>query len=367
MPTQTSAKSEYHSPPVRQKKPRATVTLADVAKRAGVSTCTVSRVLSGAPEGVPIRPPTRLRVQQAARELGYVPNAAARALAAGLTKTIGVVCYSINDPLVPPLLETIENEAAKQGYQLFISTTKNDPVQEAIEGDAYISLLQEKRVDAILVFGERIIEAKGYLTDYPEITSAIGVGITGDGLVCSVDIDHYAGGVAAGEYLASLGHRQVAFLRGGLANESTQRRQDGIRDGLHPSNADLICIGEGMPMPYDQAGRRNIATLLEKYPDVTAAVCRNDMLALGAMRGLYEAGIHLPEQFSLVSWGDAYFAPLTCPALTAIKSPFQKAGCTLLQQLIKTLEKPLQTPVHSIVPMELMIRESTGPVRGGLL
>lgn len=354
-------------PSARSKRARGVVTLAEVARQAGVSTCTVSRVLSGAPEGVPIRPQTRERVMRAAKELGYAPNAAARALAAGRTKTIGVVCYSIADPLVPPMLEAMENEATKQGYQLLISTTKNDAAQEAIQGNAYISQLQEKRVDAMLVFGGLIIEAEGYLDDYPQIPSATGVGITSNGLACSIDIDHHAGGVAVGKYLTSLGHRQVAFLTGGVANESVQRRQNGIREGLRKGGADLTCIGEGILKPSEAAGARDIAIMLKKHPEITAAVCRNDLLALGAMRALWKAGIRVPDQFSLVSWGDAYFSPVMCPSLTAIQTPFQKAGCALLMQLFAALENPHQEPVHAIMPMKLMIRESTGSARGGAL
>lgn len=363
----STKQKRIHAPSTRGKRTQGVVTLAEVARQAGVSTCTVSRVLNSAPKSVPIKPQTRQRVQQAARELGYIPHAAARALANGRTNIIGVVCYDISDPLVPPLLNAVKDEAEKQGYQLFIGTTPKDPVQEEVRGGAYISLLQEKRVDAVLVFGERIIEAEGYPATFPEISSAMGAGITKNGLVCAASIDHFGGGVAVGEHLASLGHRQVAFLTRIFSNKSAERRKEGIEEGLRKNGGTLISIEAEQGLSVADAGHRCIDTLLFKYPHITAAVARNDVMALGAMRALYEAGIRTPDQFSLVSWGDAYFSPLTCPSLTAISSPIQQAGTELTRELICALKNPASSPAHTMLPMELVIRESTGPVRGGLL
>jgi DNA-binding LacI/PurR family transcriptional regulator len=339
------------------------VTLADVARRAGVDISTVSRTLNGAPGTVPVKAKTRQIVEQAAKELGYAPNAAARALAAGRTNIIGVVCYDITDPLVPHLLTAVETEAEKLGYRLFICATYNGPAQEADQGDAYVSLLHERRVDAILVLGERIIEAEGYLNDCPKVLFASVAGVTRKGTVCTAGLDYFGAGIEAGKHLASLGHREVAFLKGAHSCKSVEIREAGLREGLKKSGATLITVGEELEVPFDQAGHACITTILANHPEVTAAVSRNDMMALGALRALQEAGVRVPDQFSLLSWGNAYFSSLTYPALTAVDVPIKEAGCNLLTELMKILKDPSSPPQHMTLPMKLVVRESTGPAR----
>jgi LacI family transcriptional regulator len=363
MSTALSSKNGFRSTTARRKKPRAAVTLADVARHTGMSSCTVSRVLSGAPDGVPIKRQTRALVELAAKELGYAPHAAARALANGRTNVIGVFCYDIADPLVPDFLNAADALAVRHGYRLFFCTTSNVPFGEAADGDAYISLLQERRVDAMLVFGERIIETEGYLADYPEAASAVAVGIGPRGMMASAKIDYFNAGVQVGEYLASLGHRKVAFLTGPDPSETVNLRYDGTREGLARHGAQLLAINDDRTSLPQEAARRSIATLLTRHPDATAAVARDDRMALGALRALQERGIAVPEQVSLVNWGDAFFSSLTFPALTSVMIPHQEVGQRLMEKIIEALADGAAAPSHITLPMELVIRESTGPAR----
>jgi DNA-binding LacI/PurR family transcriptional regulator len=320
-------------------------------------------VLNGGRNAVPIREQTRQRILQAAADLAYTPNAAARALSHGRTHALGVVCYDITDPVVGRFLDAVEAQADGAGYRVVICTTHRDASREAADGDAYISLLHEHSVDGILIFSEQFIAAGDYgqaLSELP-LTMSV-VGLCHSGAVVLGGFDYYAAGVKVGEHLAALGHRQCAFLTSPLDTATARLREAGVRDGLAVRGAQLITVGDQIELPAAEAGYAAVHQLRATHPAVTAAVARNDLIALGGLRALTNSGVCVPDEFSLVTWGDTFFASHLCPSLTAVRLPVEEMGRRMATTLLEALSGEPLAPYYVTLEPELILRESTGPV-----
>ncbi len=339
--------SGAESGPSRRRRPAST----DVANLAGVSQKTVSRVMNGEPY---VKEEVRLRVLQAAQELGYRPNTAARALNSGRTQRIGVV--SLGSALYGPasMLFELERAARSTGYSLSVVTTfEGDPAGVA---GAIDSLLNEG-VDGI-VLSEPIDEGENVRldVDLPVLSLGRFPGLTGPRVVITGTDGAEAGRIAT-QHLLSLGHRTVWHVAGPQRWWSARDRLDGWREALRTAGAvePPLIEGDWSPTSGYAAGRR-----IARNPEVTAVFVANDDMAIGVMRALAEAGRSVPDDISLVGLDDIPTAAYQSPPLTTVRQDFGTLARMGLERLVHQIEaRADETSSVPQPPVFLVVRRST--------
>lgn len=326
----------------------------DVAKLAGVSQKTVSRVMNGEPL---VSQEVRERVLQAARELGYRRNEAARALTLGRSYRIGFVSLgtSLHGPIAT--LVAVEQAARRRGYSLSITTTSAaDPGGTA----GAIDVLLQQGSEAIVIL-EPIDEGD------VEIDVEIPVLVFGHvpGLRARPVLSVQSGGDRSAEiatsHLLSLGHETVHHIGGPQAWYAARERSDGWRRALERAGAHVPERVEG---DWSAASGYAAAQSLIAHSDVTAIFCANDDMAFGAIKALADAGRSVPGDVSVVGFDDVPNAPFSLPALTTIRHPFEEVGALGIDALIGVIENPDTYGAEIPEPVgELVVRDSAGPAR----
>jgi DNA-binding LacI/PurR family transcriptional regulator len=325
--------------------------MGDVARLAGVSSQTVSRVSNGYAN---VSENTRNRVLQAMHVLGYRPNGAARALKSGRFGTVGVIMTTLGSFGNMRTLDAIATEAAGAGYSVTLLPV-SDPTLRDVSG-AYRRLTQQA-VDGAVI----ILEA--HLRDQAEFALPPGIPVVvidagaGPGYVV-VDNDQAMGARQATEHLLVLGHRQVWHVAGPAASFAAASRETSWRrtvreHGIEPPPAlpgDWTC----------EAGYRHGLTLASR-DDVTAVFAANDQMALGVMRALHERGRDIPGDISVVGFDDMAEAGSFWPPLTTIRQDFAAVGRLSIAQLLDQVAGTSTGPGRTVVPTELVVRASTGP------
>ena len=328
-------------------------TIVDVARQAGVSIATVSRVIHRSPL---VNAQTRTRVEQAMAELKYAPNAVARGLVTRRTQAIGLVITSMADPFFPPIVQGVEESALHRGYSVLLSTSNNDPDREL----AVVRLLNERRVDAVIVASSRVgglyLSHRGHSIPLVLINNEQSGAYT-----YSVGTDDVGGGYSAGRYLLGLGHRRIGYIHGPLEKQSTHDRCHGFtralrEDGVGPDPA-LITTADGQA----QGGQQAMLALLGQRPRPTAVFCFNDLTALGALRAVRLAGLKAPDDVSILGYDDIALAAFAEPPLTTIAQQTYELGKQALALALDLLDGK---DVASItLPAALVERGSCGPPR----
>ena len=334
-------------------------TSADVAARAGVSRTTVSFVLNARTDtGIPEE--TWLRVQAAARDLGYHPHGAARALAGGASHTIGLVLRQSPeqvsvDALLPETLFGITSEARISGYRVLL-----EPLSP--QKGRYSELLLSQRVDGLIVSGPRV--------DDDELVSLLegGFPIVLQGSLPtvaapSVDVDNRAGARNAVEHLLELGHRRIGCITNApLAYTAAADRVAGYRDALEaaglPFDEDLVAEGSFDPA----SGYAAMADVLARADDLTAVFVACDIVAFGALRTLREAHRRVPGDVSVVGFDDIPLARHFDPPLTTIRVPARDIGAAAGRALVDRLAGQPSSD-RTLLPTQLIVRESTAVPR----
>ena len=324
-------------------------TMGDVADRAGVSRATVSRALSRPDR---LRPETVERVKQAAVELGYVLNPAAKALSTGRFGTLALVVPDIANPFFPPMIRAMEGFADCAGFSVFLGNADEDPAREH-------KLLGQlaKQVDGIVLASSRMTGEM--IREHAERRPTVLVNRDVAGLA-RVLIDS-AGGVAqAVEHLAGLGHRHIAYLNGPARSWSnTQRRRAAQRVAERLGLA--VSVVPARPASYE-AGRLAVPALLES--GASAVIAFDDLLAHGVLTGLAERGIAVPSGFSVVGCDDV-LAAQTHPQLTTVSARAAEAGRAAVELLTARLAStPAMGDVRLMLDTSLVVRATTGPVPG---
>jgi len=325
-------------------------TIDDVAARSGVSTATVSRVLSGS---VPARPETRERVLSAARELDYRPSGIARALKRQETRTLGLVITDITNPFYPQLVRAVESAAHARGYAILLANGGDDPAREL----EHLDLLVERRVDGIVIVSSRMTRRHAERlrrTSVPAVL--VNDSVAGSDLP-AVTTAHRRGASLATEHLIGLGHRRIAHIGAPADQAASGQRRQGVRDALRAADLDepLVAIGDG--------GVAGGATAAEALigSGTTAIVAYNDLTAIGALRALRRAGIAVPDGISVVGFDDIDLAAWTDPPLTTIRQPTDELGRWAVEHLADVLAGnggSLRTGPVLLEPA-LIVREST--------
>jgi LacI family transcriptional regulator len=326
------------------------VTIREVAEAAGVSIATASRALSGRRR---VSPELERAVVAASESLGYRANTVARSLRMGATATIGMVVPVISNPYFPLLVEAVERELSSSGRELLLCDSRGDVAVEA----ARVEALLDRRVDGLLFI------ACDSRASAPTLT-----GVTG-GRVPVVQLDRYVDGVDADfvgidnetgmaaivEHLHAAGCRSFALVSSAADTSSGRLRLRGYRGAVEPldaASADRVLLGE-----YSvDWGREAVSRLLAQTPLPDAIVCAADIIALGALAALAEAGVDVPGDVALTGFDDIAFAALTHPPLTTVRQPAGVIGAEAVQMLQDRLAGNTGATQRRLVRPEVVVR-----------
>lgn len=329
-------------------------TISQVAERAGVSTATVSRALSGSRR---VSARTRERVREAAEELGYSGNSIASALRRNRTDTVGMVVPSITNPFFTSLVENVEHVLQEQGRQLFLCDSRQDTDVEA----EHLRSLLARQVDGIIISpchhrlsGSAVQSAAEQiplvqLDRQVSGTSTDWVGVD-DGEAMRLLMEHLHERRAA----------SAAFITSTLTNSSTQRRLDGFRDharrlGIH-IREEWIHLGD-----YSVAwGRTAALRILDQAPLPDAIVCADDLIAIGVLRACRDLSIAVPDDMQVTGYDDIDFADFVAPGLTTVRQPRERIAAEAVRLLAATTEWG-GTSAHTALTPSLVVRGSTTP------
>jgi DNA-binding LacI/PurR family transcriptional regulator len=336
------------------RQPRRSAVMRDVAKLAGVSHQTVSRVLN---EHANVRPETRDRVLEAMRDLDYQRNTAARTLVTRRSQTLGLI--TIDTTLVGPasLLFGIEQAARDAGY--FVSIVSVRTMDRTTMLDA-IKRLREQAVEGIIAIvpEETGVEA---LSKVPDNVPVVGVGVGYSPDVPMISVDNAAGAQLAVCHLLELGHPTVAHIAGPRRWPEAEERIAGWRAALREAGIDPPPARFG-----DWSARSGYTHGLEiaQDPRITAVFCANDQIALGAISALYRVGRRVPADVSIVGFDDIPEAAYLHPPLTTVRQDFSAVGRQSLNLLIDQISSGLRPVGRTLLPTELVIRDSCQAYRG---
>jgi LacI family transcriptional regulator len=341
-------------------------TQADVARLAGVSRATVSYVLNDRTDGrIPITPQTRQRVEAAAVELGYTPNALARSLREGSSRVIGFLMPAVHNPHYWGILEGAEEEVTAQGYHLALVTANLDPKRER---RALQSLFQQRMDGLILMptFIDRMAEEMDTLSERNSAVVFIGE-MEGIDWVCP---EIRRGAESIMDHLIELGHRRIAFISGVARRLLSRDREEVYLQKLQSAGypADPTLLRRCGPNVMD--AYREAQLLLDLPQPPTAIWTVNDLLAVGALRAIHERGLRIPDDVALAGFDDISLAEQLYPPLTTVKMPAQELGRRAAEFLFERLEDPRRDLMQEWMPVRLVARQSTlgdapPPVRVG--
>ena len=326
----------------------AMINIREVAKMAGVSPATVSRVMN---DSSYVSPEKRQRVLDAIAETDFVPNEAARTLFKRSSKTIGLIIPSIRNPFFTQFAGVIDEEAKEHGYRLFLCNVDDDLQQER----AALQKMVAASVDGVIIASTND-EIQSDLEEYPLPVIVVVARMKTEKVNAYIYCNYYEGGRLAVRHLyEECGCRNIVCIRGPQHIYTARARYEGYRN---------YCLERGIPeqtvdCDYDfKAGLEMTKELLEKYPDVDGILACDDIVAISTFKVLYNKGIRVPEQVQLVGFDDIYLSSLISPELTTVHQPIEemakKAARMLLEQNI-----PPKMGENFIFPVSLVVRETT--------
>jgi LacI family transcriptional regulator len=327
------------------------ITMADVAREAGVSSMTVSRVINDKGD---VSPDTRQRVLEVIERLGYRPSGIARGLATQRTGTLGLVIPDIANPFFAGVARGVEEGAYAKNYNVFLCNTEEDPQREL----AVLKSLEEKRVDGLVLCSSRLDdgELRSVVARYTAVV-LVNRRLAGTG-VHSVLIDDETGGRLATQHLLDGGHRAVGFLAGPAVSHSGRERAVGYRAALAlagvPANPGWLrnCF------PTVQGGQEATRELLAEHPELTALFCYNDLVAVGALQACAELGHLVPGSVAVVGYDDIPLAALVTPPLTTCHVSRLELGAQAVRLLLNQIEGCPDDCGEIVLRPELVVRAS---------
>lgn len=331
------------------------MTIEEIARLAGVSRSTVSRVLNSHPN---VRPQVRARVLAVIQQQGYVPQAAARSLASRRTRVIGLViphtaARIFDDPFFGPVIHSITEACAALGYFVMLAMLTHDR-----EPSFYERVVRGRHFDGMIMLSSDIDDPLLPLLMRDRLPLVLFGSHPYFDELSWVDADHRSGVREAIRYLVGLGHRHIATITGPLTMQSALDRRDGYKQGLLeaglPIRQELIAEGDWT----QQSGYRALQHLLQVPVPPTAVFVASDSMAVGAMRAAAAAGYRIPDDLSIVGFDDLPFAAYTSPPLTTIHQPVGDMGATAVRLLVELIEHRASAPQQVRLPTRLVVRES---------
>lgn len=333
------------------------VSLKDVAAKAGVSFQTAGKVLNGH-RGV-VSESTEKRILAVARELGYVPNALARSLVTRSTYTVGIIADSLDDWVLSQFVVGAEREARRQGHAVLIGAVQSTlPHDGKGDGEEYVRLLMERRVDGILAAAPTLEddEAVGALLRGP--VPVVSTHHVPGGGVPVVGSDHTLTGRLATEHLVSAGRRTIATVTG-PSRRVVDDRLRGYRQALEAAalqpRDSLVEAADWTPAGGFAATLR----LLDREPGIDGIFAQTDMMAVGVLSALHERGRRIPEDCAVVGCDDLPVSAYLTPALTSIHIPFHDTGARAMELLIARISGERKFDRRVLLPVHLVVRASS--------
>jgi LacI family transcriptional regulator len=326
----------------------------EIAKRAKVSTATVSRTINRVPT---VDPQLAKRVWKVVEELGYYPNTQARALVSGRTRIFGLIVSDMTNPFFPEIVQSFEDVAVEHGYEILLTSTVHDP--KRMEGS--VRRMIERRVEgvAILTFGmeESLLEGLRF-RKVPLVFIDVGPPLPH---VCNIKIDYQRGIRQAVQHLAALRHERIAFIAGPLHLPSAVTRKAAFESSLREIGMrvepDLILQGDHTM----EGGMRAYDELSKKSSRPTAVMCSNDMTAIGVIREAYERGVSVPQELSVVGFDDIRLSRFFIPPLTTIQMSQVEIARLAFKALVTEVERETPSPkgTEYVLNTDLVLRKST--------
>lgn len=325
-------------------------TIRDVARLAGVSHQTVSRVINRSKD---VTLETRDRVEAAILELGYRPSAIARSMARGETRTLACISPNLTDYTFASIIEGAEQEARSQGYFLLSSSTGNAQGFAALVDE----LVGHRRVDGLLIINPYADERHQIIpSDFPVVF--VGAHSRG-GPIPSVCLDDEDVARTATRHLLELGHRRIALVTGPMAEDCSVDRRSGFIQALEAASIqfDESLVYEG---DWSASSGRDALLKMSKQNNLPEAVfAHNDRMALGVLHAARELGLRVPEQLAVIGVDDMPLASYFDPPLTTMRQDMPRIGREAARLLIEHINHPQVTLSHIKLPAELVIRQST--------
>lgn len=331
------------------------ITIDAVARRAGVSISTVSRVLNGLDR---VHPQTRQRVLEVVRELNYRPSALARGLAMQQTHTLGFIIPTLSDPFYFEIVRGVEEAAATAGYNLLVVSQL-----AASDERRYLRLFDERRVDGMVLVGvavppDELARLCAHRLPIAALQQELGEG------VYTFLADNYGGAQALATHLLRLGYRRIAYIAGSDHTPDSAERLRGLSAALAEQGLAVFRVARG---DYSRAGGRAAMLELLTPPLPEAIFAANDQMALEAIAVLREHGLKVPEDVAVVGFDDIPLAHYVEPPLTTVRQPAYELGYRAAQAIIQALQQPGK-PYREVLPTQLVVRRSCGsalqPERG---
>ncbi len=335
------------------------VTSQNVAERAGVSRTTVSFVLNNV-EGAQISAETRQRVLQAAKELGYVPDALAQSLASGKSKTIGLVLARPSrqiaaDMYLTQVLDSLFSKLHKHGLRLMLEILDDQQSQKS-----YLEFIRSKRIDGVIYsgpqFNDETLESLMSI-GFPTVL----MGHLPDSPFCSIDIDNHQAACTATEHLIDCGHTSIACItNASLSYTAAKDRLQGYRDTLenHHISYDESLIRCGAFTP--ESGYIQMKDMLSSQSHLpTAVFIASDVVAAGAVAAIHEKGLRIPEDIAIVGFDDVPLARYMCPPLTTIHIPVRSMAQIAFSMVTQLINRQPPEEKHIFLETRLIIRKSS--------
>ena len=333
-----------------------TVTIYDVAREAGVSMATVSRVVNNNPN---VKPQTRKKVFEAIERLGYRPNAVARGLASKKTTTVGVVIPDISNAIFAEVARGIEDIANMYHYNIILCNADKKKDKEI----RVINTLLEKQVDGLLFMGGAVTEEHIIAFKSSNVPIVLCATTDEQATIPSVDIDHEAAAFDAVTSLIAQGHKSIAMISGTLQDPANgyarfQGYKRALEEAGHAYDESLVRVGN---YRYE-SGIEAMKYFLEMDKKPTAVFAATDEMAIGAIHSIQDYGLKVPEDISVISVDNSRMASMVRPQLTTVAQPMYDIGAVSMRLLTKLMKKEAVEDPRVILQHELINRQSVAQV-----
>ncbi|MFD3258250.1 LacI family DNA-binding transcriptional regulator [Paenibacillus lentus] len=325
------------------------ISIKDVAKHAGVSVATVSRVLNNSGY---VGQDTRIKVEKAIKELNYKPNEVARSLFKKQSSTIGLIVPDIMNPFFPELARAVEDTAIQLGYNVILCNSDGDEKKE----QNYLDILQQQYVNGIIVSSNTLTAAQIEQLNIPvvSIDRVISKGLP------TIVVENKKGAMMATRFLQSKGRSRIGHIKGNSSVINAEERCEGYKEivGQEPwFNETYIADGK-----YDmQSSIQATLELLQRHPEMDGIFAANDIMAIGAIKAAYQLGKKVPEDIAIIGFDGISLSKATTPELTTVEQPIYEMGEKATKLLVSLMEQQqtVDQKSYQILDVKLIEREST--------
>lgn len=326
-------------------------TIRDVAKSAGVSAATVSRVLNN--KGY-VSEEKKEKIEKVIHDMGYEPNQIARGLAKKTSKTLALIVTDITNPFFPELAKGAEKAAYLNGYSFLLGNTKGMDNHN----DDYVKLLKNKYIDGVIIASHDIdIEILKEQENTPMVVLEMDNDIEN---ACTIKVDNYDGAMTATRHLVSIGCRKIAHIYGPQYDSTAKERLEGYKAVIRDTSGLFEIL-----VPGDftiNGGAEAAQNLLTQYPDVDGIFAGNDLMAIGVLKKLNQLKIKVPEDIAVCGFDGIFMTQVTNPELTTVEQPIYRMGELAAEKLIFRINHPFYGKESIELKTKLQIRESTRKV-----